>query len=57
MNTKEEMVEKDNERTLKMVIDAFKDYCKAMKIFTVDRVEILSQEQSKNESFEDYLLI
>ena len=39
-----------------MVIEAFKYYCKPMKTLTVDRVEILWQEQSENESFEDYLL-
>ena len=50
------MVENDNKRTLEMVIEAFKDYCKPMKTLTVDRVEILQQEQSENEIFEDYLL-
>ena len=39
-----------------MVIEAFKDYCKPMKTLTVDRVEFLRKEQSKDESFEDYLL-
>ena len=31
-----------------------KDYCKPMKTLTVDRVEFLRKEQSKDESFEDY---
>ena len=49
------MIEND-ERTLKMVIEASKDYCKPMKTLTIDRVELLWKEQSENESFEDYLL-
>ena len=55
-NTKREMVENDNERTLEMVIEAFKDNCKPMKTLIVDRIEFLQKEQSENESFEDYLL-
>lgn len=43
-------------KKLKMVIEAFRDYCKPMKTLTVDRVEFLRREQSENESFEDYLL-
>ena len=35
-NTKGETVENDDERTLEMVIEAFKDYCKSMKTLTVD---------------------
>ena len=50
------MVENDDERTLKMVIEAFKDYCKPTKTLIKDRVEFLWKEQSENESFEDYLL-
>ena len=38
-NAKGETVENDDERTLGMVIEAFKDYCKPMKTLTVDRVE------------------
>ena len=55
-NAKGETVENDNERPLKMVIKAFKDYCKPMKTLIVDRVEFLRKEQSENDSFEDYLL-
>ena len=55
-NAKGETIENNNERTLKMVIEAFKDYCKPMKTLTVDREEFLRKEQSENESFEDYLL-
>ena len=39
-----------------MVIEAFNDYCKPMKTLTVDIVEFLRKEQSKDEGFEDYLL-
>ena len=55
-NAKGEMIENDDEKKLEMVIEAFKDYCKPMKTLTVDRVEFLLKEQSKDESFEDYLL-
>ena len=55
-NTKGETVENDDERTFEMLIEAFKDYCKPMKILTVDRLEFLWKEHSENESFEDYLL-
>ena len=54
-NAKRETIEND-EKKLEMVIEAFKDYCKPMKTLTVDRVEFLRKEQSKDESFEDYLL-
>ena len=50
------MIENDDERTFKMVIEAVKDYCKCMKTLTIDRVEFLRKEQNENESFEDYLL-
>ena len=53
-NAKGETVENDDERTLEMVIEAFKDYCKPMKTLTVDGVEFLWKEQSENESFEDF---
>ena len=39
-----------------MVIEAFVDYYKPMKTLTVDRVEFLRKEKSKDESFEGYLL-
>ena len=39
-----------------MVIGAFNDDGKPIKILTVARVEVLRKEQSENESFEDYLL-
>ena len=55
-NAKGETIENDDEKKLEMVIEAFKDYCKPMKTLTVDRVEFLRKEQSKDESFEDYLL-
>ena len=55
-NVKGETVENDDERTLEMVIKAFKDYCKPMKTLTEDREEFLRKEQSENENFEDYLL-
>ena len=55
-NTKGETAENDDERTLEMVIEAFKDYCKPMETLTVDRVEFLRKGQSENERFEDYLL-
>ena len=54
-NAKREIFEND-ERTLEMVIETFKDYYKPMKILTVKGVEFLRKEQSENESFEDYLL-
>jgi len=49
-------VDNDDERTLDMVINAFKVHCKPMNTLTVDRVEFLRKEQNENESFEDYLL-
>ena len=55
-NANGETIENDDERKLEMVIKASKDYCKAMKTLTIDRVEFLQKEQSKGESFEDYLL-
>ena len=55
-NAKRETIENDDEKKLEMVIEAFKDYCKPMKTLTVDRVEFLRKEKSKDESFEDYLL-
>ena len=55
-NAKGETIENDDEKKIEMVIEAFKDYCKPMKTLTVDRVEFLRKEQSKDESFEDYLL-
>ena len=55
-NAKGETIENDDKKKFEMVIEAFKDYCKPMKILTVDRVEFLRKEQSKDESFEDYLL-
>ena len=51
-NAKGETVDNDDE----VDIESFKDFCKPMKILTVDRVEFQRKEQSKNESFEDYLL-
>ena len=44
-----ETVENDGERTLEMVVEAFKDYYKSMKTLIVDRVEFLRKEQNKNE--------
>ena len=55
-NAKGETIENDDEKKLEMVIEAFKDNYKPMKTLTVDRVEFLRKEQSKDESFEDYLL-
>ena len=37
-NVKGEIVENDNERTLKMVFKVIKDYYKPMKTLTIDRV-------------------
>ena len=53
---KEKRLKMMTKKKLEMVIEAFKDYCKLMKTLTVDRVEFLRKEQSKDESFEDYLL-
>ena len=53
---KEKRLKKMTKKKLEMVIKAFKDYCKPMKTLTVDRVEFLRKEQSKDGSFEDYLL-
>ena len=55
-NAKGETIENDDEKKLEMVIEAFKDYCKPMKTLTLDRVEFLRKEQSKDEGFEDFLL-
>ena len=56
-NAKGKTIENDDKKkNLEMFIEAFKDYCKPMKTLTVDRVEFLRKEQSKDESFEDYLL-
>ena len=55
-NAKGETIENDDEKKLEMVIKAFKNYCKPMKTLTDHRVEFLWKEQSKDESFEDYLL-
>ena len=55
-NAKGETIENDDEKKLEMVIEALKDYSKHMKTMTVDRVEFLRKEQSKDESFEDNLL-
>ena len=53
---KEKRLKMMTKKKLEMVIEAFKDYCKPMKTLTVYRVEFLRKEQSKDESFEDYLL-
>ena len=55
-NAKGETVKNDDERTLKMVIEVFKHYCKPMKTLTIDRVEFLGKKQTENENFEEYLL-
>ena len=52
---KEKRLKMMTKKKLEMVIKASKDYCKPMKTLTVDRVEFLQKEQSKDESFEDYL--
>ena len=44
-NMNGEKVENDDEITLEMVIETFKDYCKPMKTLTVDRGEFLRKEQ------------
>ena len=43
-------------KSLKWLSKHSRDYCKPMKTLTVDSVEFLRKEQSKDESFEDYLL-
>ena len=55
-NAKGETVENDDEKTIERVMEGFKDYCKPMKTLTIDRVEFIRKEKSKNQSFEDYLL-
>ena len=55
-NAKGVTIENDDEKKIEMVIEAFKDYCKPMKTLIVDVVEFIGKEQSKDESFEDYLL-